>query len=1849
MKPRLKDFNPAIFPVAGIGASAGGLDAFKQLLKAIPENAGIAWILVQHQHPTYESILPELLQKVTPLTVIEITDNIELKPNQVFVMPVNKNLIVKDGKLKLSPRPSRDKIEGHYPINLFFTSIAAVYESNAIGVVLSGSGSDGTKGLKAIKDHGGITIAQDLKSAAYAGMPENAIAAGVVDFILAAENIPAKLLSIKEITGIGATGENLLERDEKFFKEILSLLHIQRGMDFTYYKQTTIRRRILRRMVLNKFKKIADYAAFLQQNKNEVNALYQDMLIPVTSFFRDEKVFNNLCETVFPNLIKNKPEDGIIRIWVAGCSTGEEAYSIAMCFKEYLGDKDEKVQIFATDLSEPAIAKARAGIYGKTDTELVSHGRLKKFFTLSQGNYLINKDLRDMCVFAVHNFLKEPPFSRIDFISCRNVLIYMDTYLQKKALTTFHYALNPHGQLMLGKSENTIGITDLFIASNKTGKIFIRKDVNAKTPPATTRTNESFAMPAKKNLLPETTRTDFQKMADDIILAKYIPAAVVVNAALDIVHFRGNTSLFLEPSAGKPTHNLLKMARPGLAFELRSIVHKAMKEKRAVVKEHITVQLQNQQQFICLEAVPLTGMMEPHWLVIFNDPVKGNGNSTVDNAIAGDKKDEHTLRLQQLEQEILQLREEMRSITEDQEASNEELQSTNEELLSSNEELQSLNEELETSKEELQSTLEELTVVNLEMVNLNEQLAAEKDYAESIIATIPQPMLVLDKDLRVTKANQRFYHKFLLVHQQVEGKLIYEIANGQWDIPALKTLLEEMLPREDSVLGFEMEHDFKQAGHLVIRVNARHAAKDKPDRRILLVIEDVTDYVQAARKVAESEHRYASMIYASPFMIAILEGKDMVIKDANDTTLRSWGLGKEAIGASLYKVKPDVVESGRHKILDRVFETGESYYGNEVPVPTMQDGNIKLLYYTFIYQAQRNIDGKIEGVALLSNEVTPQAVLNKRIKESEEKFQAAVLAVQGIVWTNSATGEMIGEQTPWAALTGQTFEEYQGYGWAQAVHPDDAAPSVAAWQHAVNTRSTFIFEHRVKKKDGNWGSFSVRAIPILNNDRSIREWVGVHTDITEQRNAENEVRESEQRFRTMAESTEILIAVSNETGNATYFNKAWCEFTGRPVHELVEFGWSDLVHPEDRDLLVNNYREAFEKQMLWRHEFRMLNKNGHYNWLLAQGSLRLRNDNVFAGYISSSIDITDRKNMEKALKESAEKTRTIIESAPFPIAIYIGKELRIEFANQSIMDVWGKGNDAAGKLYREVLPELENQQVFEQLESVLETGIAFHAKNQQIDLVVNGKLRSYYFNYSFTPLYDASGNVYGVMNTAADVTDLNLAKQKVEESEAFNRSVLDSSPDCIKLLDEQGRLQFMNGNGICAMEIDDFAHVKDKCWWDMWEEHNQQMIKDAVAKALAGEKVQFQAHSPTMKGQYKWWDVIVLPVFANGQSGKVNSILSVSRDVTSYKEATLKIQENEKRFRLLADSMPQHVWTADAAGNLDYFNQSIYSYSGLSAEQIAEDGWLQVVHPDEREENFRMWLASVNKGMDYHFEHRFRRYDGEYRWQLSRAVPHRDAAGEITMWVGTSTDIQEMKEEEKRKDDFLKMVSHELKTPVTSIKGYVQLLLSILKDETDAPAILAPVKSSLVRIDIQIVRLTRLITEMLDLSRIESGRLELQKKTFSLNELVSETIQDISHTNSTHTIQLEEESYCTVTGDRDRLGQVLINLINNAIKYSPESSVVEIKIFKASENGAAVSVKDFGIGIIKEHQANIFERFYRVSGKNEETFSGFGIGLFIANEIMQRHNGAITVESDKGKGSVFTLIMPLNNEININE
>jgi len=951
--------------LVGVGASAGGIEACGQLLDNIPADRGLSFVIIQHLDPDHESVLTEILARHSRLKVTTIAASEEkIEPNHVYVLPPNRSVIMEDSKLKLVPR-KRSNGGPPAPIDQFFTSLAAQQGNRAVAVLLSGTGTDGTAGMKQIKAEAGITFAQDDRSASSHGMPASAIAAGVVDFVLPPAGIAKELLHIAAHPQLRklkrAKAEDELPGTDGELTRIFSLLRALNGVDFSYYKTPTIKRRILRRMVLVRIPSLRDYVVHLQQNPAEVDALFQDLLINVTEFFRDPQAFLALKKKVFPCLIKNAGGQTPIRIWVPGCSTGEEVYSLAIALFEFLGkDTSRKpVQIFGTDIGDVVLNKARAGLYPHSIEQEVSPERLRRFFHKVDGGYQISKSVRDCCVFARQNIIEDPPFSKLDLITCRNVLIYLGPVLQKKIMPIFHYALKKDGHLMLGGSESVGVFGDLFTLVDKRNKIYVKREAQHRHEVAfTPRPADAFEPPRERiPFVPpeEPASLDLHRQVDRVLLSHFAPAGVLVNDRMEVLQFRGQTGTFLEHPPGEASLNLLRLVKPDLVVDLRTTIARATKLDSLVRKEGVAFHEGGRKREIVIEVIPFRAKpsTERFFLVLFEEMPVAAAAAKHGGKLARGPGNAAEREVMRLREDLGATKESLQAIIEEQEATNEELKSANEEIQSSNEELQSTNEELETAKEELQSTNEELTTLNEELQNRNGELStlnndltnvlssvsipilmlgndltirrftpvAERFFnlipsdigrrvtdmspnievknldrivadvietlrvheqevqdrdgrwyslrvrpyrtvdnkidgavvmlvdigdlkraLEELTGVMPQPLLTLSGDLRVTRANEAFYHKFDGSAQAIEGKSIYEAYGGAWNIPAMRAMLEDMLPEKNRVDGHRVEAEFPGVGKRVLSLNARRIQQPSKGTQVILVaIEDVTE------------------------------------------------------------------------------------------------------------------------------------------------------------------------------------------------------------------------------------------------------------------------------------------------------------------------------------------------------------------------------------------------------------------------------------------------------------------------------------------------------------------------------------------------------------------------------------------------------------------------------------------------------------------------------------------------------------------------------------------------------------------------------------------------------------------------------------------------------------------------------------------------------------------------------------------------------------------------------------------------------------------------------------------------
>ena len=822
----------APFPIVAIGASAGGVEALRTLFRSLPPDTGMAYVVIQHLSPFHESLLPEIIGAETQMEVHKVTDGMKPEPNKVYVIPPGTSMGIEGGVLHLSPRVG--SASKYMPIDSFFRRFSEDLKERAIAIILSGADSDGAIGLKDVKAHGGITYVQEPTSAKVDGMPRSAVMSGAVDFILTPEQIAKDLARLGKHpylrkSRIATEGQSFTHED---LAPVFSILRRSKRVDFSQYKFPTINRRIRRRMVLQKMTSLSEYLKLLKESSAEIESLYQDLLIHVTVFFRDPEIYEVLKKKVFPKFLKKRPPETPIRIWIPGCSTGEEAYTIAISLIEFFNEIriQQPIQIFATDLSETAVEKARLGFYAEGIKSDVSQERLRHFFTRTRGGFQINRAIRDMCVFAVQDVTQDPPFSRMDFISCRNLLIYLGTALQRRVTTMFHYSLNPDGYLMLGSSESVGSAAPLFKLIDKQSKIYSRKVSRAQA--GLQFTSLSVPHPPDESdrvILTAPSNTNIAATADRLILTKFAPAGAIIDESGEILQFRGSTGSYLEPAPGNASLNIVKMAREGLMLELRSMIKTVRKTGIPERKDGIWIKQGKEMRQIGAEVAPLSKEGR-YLLVLFHESVvmeNGSKPKSVRQTPSGNQKV-----LSQLKQELASTRDYLKTVVQEYESSCEELQSANEEILSSNEELQSTNEELETAKEELQSTNEELTTVNEELYNRNVELTMLNNDLNNLLSSVHLPIIMVGNDLKIRRFTPMAEKIFNLIHSDI-GRPIAHLNPNLEPVNLEKLILEtiESQSTQESQL-----HDKSGQSHS-LRVQPYRTAEGKVDGAVIILIQ----------------------------------------------------------------------------------------------------------------------------------------------------------------------------------------------------------------------------------------------------------------------------------------------------------------------------------------------------------------------------------------------------------------------------------------------------------------------------------------------------------------------------------------------------------------------------------------------------------------------------------------------------------------------------------------------------------------------------------------------------------------------------------------------------------------------------------------------------------------------------------------------------------------------------------------------------------------------------------------------------------------------------------------------------
>ena len=1399
--------------VVGIGASAGGLAALKTFFEQVPADGDLAFVVVMHLSPEHESHLAELLQPHVAMPVQQVTETTALEAGRVYVIPPGANLTAVDSHLRLSELEERRRERA--PIDHFFRTLSETHDGNSVAVVLTGTGSDGTLGLREIKERAGLTVVQDPAEAEYDGMPQSAIATGMVDLILPVAEIPGAVLrfaSTEPKVPVPDDGEEPEPEERMLLHKVFAQVRARTGRDFSRYKRSTILRRIARRMQLAHVEELPAYLDLLRENADEVRALADDLLINVTNFFRDPEAFRALEREVVPEVFEGKAPDDTVRVWSVGCSTGEEAYTLAILLLEEAARREvaPRIQVFASDLHERSLERAREGFYPGDIEADVSPERLDRFFEKEDGGYRVRKEVRELVVFAPHNLLGDPPFSKLDLVACRNVLIYLQRDVQKDVVELFHYALRPDGYLLLGSSE-TVGSADLFRVEDKKHCLYRKRNVPAPEPrlPVFPMAHRRLAARSGDGEAAALEPLAYGALHHRMVEA-VAPPSLLVSPDDKVVHLSEHAGRYLVHPGGEITASVYKLVRKELRIELRASLHAARERGEPVRSKAVPVRFDGHAAPVVLDVRPSADpSLEGFALVIFDErapvvageraPERGGGRvpglearlgaarervrdaldhfaKSRDETEAADEAHEAADRqlravlealdaqfgelrqgaetrgpgaaagpsAREAEAELDLMRRRLQTIIEEYDTSQEEMKASNEELQSANEELRSTMEELETSKEELQSMNEELQTVNQENRHKVEELAqlsgdlqnlmastdiatlfldrdlrimrftprvgelfnvrpvdrgrpltdithrlgypdieadaarvlrsfvpierevedeagrwyiartlpyrstgdriegvvltfvdvtarkeaeAEvrraKESAERIIDTLHEPLLVLTPDLRVQSANPAFYAHFEVDRADTEGRRIYDLGNGQWAIPELRRLLEDVLPENESFDDYEVTHEFEEIGARVMLLNARRLAGSE---LILLGVRDITERKRAEDALRESEARYRNLFDAMTEGFCVVEvlydeggaPTDHRIVEANPAFTRHSGL-EAPVGKRASDLAPGL-EAVWNEIYDRVIRTGE---------PEHFVRGSAALGRVFEVEVSRVAGPPEARVGVLFTDVTERKRAEETVRESEERLQMALsIPTVGVLFWD-ADFRLAQVNDAFLQMTGFSREEAIGMTW-QELTPEEFHPASERTVASIEAAGEAPpYEKQYVRKDGSrfWGLFAPRKI---GEDEAV-EFV---LDVTERKRAEEAIRESEERFRTLAETVPDAVFTAAPDGTVDYVNRQHEALTGVDPDEVVGTTmWPELVHPDDREAAEAAWAGAHAAREPLETRYRLRHATGDYGWVIVRARPVFDEDGALERWFGTITDIDAVVRAEAEVRE----------------------------------------------------------------------------------------------------------------------------------------------------------------------------------------------------------------------------------------------------------------------------------------------------------------------------------------------------------------------------------------------------------------------------------------------------------------------------------------------------------------------------------------------------------------------------------------------------------------------------------------
>ena len=1765
-----------MLPIVGLGGSAGAIAALQEFFAVMPQDSGMAFVVILHLSPTHESTLAELIQRSTTMSVVVATNGASVKPNSVYVIPPGKFLESTDGHLRLTDAEQhRGK---RVAVDHFFRTLAETHGPQSVAVVFSGAGGDGTLGLKRVKELGGLTIAQDPDEAEHPGMPRSAITTGVVDWVLGVKEMPPKLLAyVKQREELNLPDEEgpqpgeivklSPDEHETALRDVLAFLHTRTGRDFLCYKRATIVRRIARRMQVNGLSDLPGYLGYLRTHTGEAGALLQDLLISVTNFFRDPVAFAALERTI-PELFKGKNAGDTVRVWVAGCATGEEAYSIAMLLCEHADTLvgPPQLQIFATDLDEEVIREAREGLYPESIAADVGEERLRHFFIQEKGGYRVRRALRELVLFAPHDLLKDSPFSRLDFISCRNLLIYLNREAQSRAFDIFHFALRSSGRLFLGTSEAVDEGSPLFAVLDKKQRLYVQRPgpqrlIAVPTGPGTLaralalqeRTRERPTVPGRvavdsvSNVVDTAVPFDSGLPPGELhyrLIERFSPPSILVNSAHEIVHLSESAGRFLQFAGGEPTRNLLRTVHPMLRVELRAALYAAAQTDTVATAARIPIETGDARSLVDIRVTP-AGDLAPDFLLVVFDEYSADGAVEV-AALRNADADQTALHL---ERELVATKAHLRDTIEESEASTEELKASNEELQAMNEELRSATEELETSREELQSINEELTTVNEQLKSNVDQLARSNNDLQNLMAATDIATVFLDRELRI----QRF---------TPSAKVLFNFIPTDLGRPLSD--LTRQLDYPEIVVDAERSLDHLQPSQREVKAGERwYIARTLPYRTtddhiagVVLTFLDITEQKRAEEEIArladDSERQrrvYETVLTNTPDFVYVFSLDHRVLY-ANDALIKMWGRGYEgAIGKTFLEIGYEPWHASMHeREIDQVRVTRKPIRG-EVPF----NGTNGRRQYEYIFVPVVGADGEVEAVAGTTRDVTERKEAEERLRASEAR-QSILIALADTIrplsdptTVQTEASRVLGE---WLRANRVVYFEVQGEDYVVERDYTDAVPSIVgrhpiasfgaeqlalyrAGRTACETDvDTLATRSRIEKEA--FSALQIRsyvAVPLVKSgvfvaglavhSANVREWTPTEIAIIEDAaertwaavervRAEAALRQSEERSAFVRRSSGVGFWYCDLPFDVLQWDElVKAHFHLPPDAEVTIQTFYDRIHPDDREPTRLAIERSIEGRTPYTVDYRTVNPDtGDVTWVRAIGRTFYAADGSPIRFDGVTLDITEQKRAEESLRDSQQRLEAVLYSIDDGL-IVLDREWRYTYFSEKAARIVGVRREAMlGGVVWDLFPHAEGTKFYEEYHRAVATGQPLHFEEFYPD-PINKWLECH--------CYPSSD---GLTVYFRDVTDRKLREAERDAAQRTLASLVEQCPFGIYIVDADFRLSNVN----------------------------------AGSKTGAFRNVHPLIGRPFVEVMHTIWPE---PVAAE-VLGKFRHTLATGEPYISSDFVSPRADIDET------------------------------------------EGYEWELH--------RLTLTDGRHGVVCYY------YDATKLRRIEQAL--RDA--------------------DRRKDEFLATLAHELRNPLAPIRNGLQVIRMAGANGTIEQA-----RSMMER---QLTQLVRLVDDLLDVSRVTSGKLELRRTRVELRSVIDAAVETsrpvIEEAGHELTVVIPDEPIW-VDGDVTRLPQVVSNLLNNSAKYMHRGGRVRLTV-GLEDDTAIVSVADEGIGIPPAMLDNVFEMFTQVDRALEKTTGGLGIGLSLVKGLVEMHGGTIEAHSEgEGRGSEFVVRLPI--------